>query len=219
MAAILTTETPPLGYAKITQRLTAFLYDLFLYAAAFIVVGAIAMIFIVNDLPGDLILNNISVAYIARDMTDAFTLVVNDISSIYIVNEIPSFKLRTLGWFTRTNPIYIFMTWIILPIAFFGWFWTRGGQTLSMRSWRIRVERLDGSNISWLQSMIRLSPLLISLAISYYLKINAAITVFSVGAICMLWSLVNKKGQGLNDVIAGSRVIRVERGYVPPKHL
>ena len=172
-------ETPTLGYAKITQRFAAFLYDLFLYTAAFIVVGALALVFIVNDIPGS--------------------------------------KMQTLGWFTRTNPIYLFTTWIILPIIFFGWFWTRGGQTLSMRSWRIRIEKLDGSNINWLQVALRLSPLLVSLLISYFLKINAPIVVFSVGTFCMLWSLISKKGQGLNDIIAGTRVVRVERGYVPPK--
>ncbi len=175
----LTIQPPTLGYAKITQRIAAFFYDIFLYAAAFIVVGAVMMIFIVNDLPGS--------------------------------------KMHTLGWFTRDNPLYLFVTWIILPIAFFGWFWTRGGQTLSMRSWRIRIETLDGNTISWLQSALRLSPLLLSLFISFLLKFNAPLIVFSVGFICMLWSLVSKKGQGLNDIIAGTRVIRVERGYVPPK--
>ena len=36
-----------------------------------------------------------------------------------------------------------------LNILFFGWFWTHGGQTLGMRAWKIRVERLDGRALRW----------------------------------------------------------------------
>ncbi len=38
---------------------------------------------------------------------------------------------------------------------FFGWFWTRAGQTLGMRAWRLRVQQADGRNISWQQAAIR----------------------------------------------------------------
>jgi uncharacterized RDD family membrane protein YckC len=30
-------------------------------------------------------------------------------------------------------------------VLFFGWFWTRSGQTLGMQAWRLRVQQPDGS--------------------------------------------------------------------------
>ena len=44
---------------------------------------------------------------------------------------------------------------LALNILFFGWFWTHGGQTLGMRAWKIRVERLDGTALSWRDALLR----------------------------------------------------------------
>lgn len=33
--------------------------------------------------------------------------------------------------------------------VYFGWFWTRGGQTLGMRAWGLRVECEGGGALSW----------------------------------------------------------------------
>jgi uncharacterized RDD family membrane protein YckC len=49
-------------------------------------------------------------------------------------------------------------------ILFFGWFWTRRGQTVGMTAWRLRVERLDGSLLSWADSLKRLAGAFVSLA-------------------------------------------------------
>ena len=38
---------------------------------------------------------------------------------------------------------------------FFGWFWTRGGQTPGARAWRLRVETAEGSRVDWRQATIR----------------------------------------------------------------
>ena len=46
---------------------------------------------------------------------------------------------------------------------FFVWFWSRSGQTLGMRAWRLRVQNLDGTNISKLTGIKRLLPTLFGL--------------------------------------------------------
>ena len=51
-----------------------------------------------------------------------------------------------------------------LIIGFFGWFWTRRGQTLGMQAWRLRVVREDGSLLTWFDTLKRLAAALISLA-------------------------------------------------------
>jgi uncharacterized RDD family membrane protein YckC len=55
-------------------------------------------------------------------------------------------------------------TLIGLIIGFFGWFWTRRGQTLGMQAWRLRLVREDGSLLTWLDTLKRLAAALVSLA-------------------------------------------------------
>lgn len=43
----------------------------------------------------------------------------------------------------------------IITFLFFGFFWTRNGQTLGMQAWRIRVQTLDGYRLSWSRSLLR----------------------------------------------------------------
>lgn len=38
---------------------------------------------------------------------------------------------------------------------FYAGFWKRGGQTLGMRTWRLKVQNDDGSTITWRQALIR----------------------------------------------------------------
>jgi uncharacterized RDD family membrane protein YckC len=52
------------------------------------------------------------------------------------------------------NPF--FTTYLFLVCFFyFAWPWIHGGQTLGMRAWRIRVQRRDGSPLTWRQAMLR----------------------------------------------------------------
>ncbi|WP_166115187.1 RDD family protein [Pseudoalteromonas sp. Z9A5] len=48
-----------------------------------------------------------------------------------------------------------------INIFFFTYFWTKSGQTIGMRAWRLKVQTKDGDLISWSQSIVRcLSALL-----------------------------------------------------------
>lgn len=49
-------------------------------------------------------------------------------------------------------------------VVFFGWFWTRRGQTLGMQAWRLKVAREDGSPLTWSDALKRLAAALVSLA-------------------------------------------------------
>lgn len=39
--------------------------------------------------------------------------------------------------------------------AYFVWFWSRGGQTLAMQTWRIRLVTRAGGPVSWLRALAR----------------------------------------------------------------
>lgn len=60
------------------------------------------------------------------------------------------------------NPVYtlyLAACWLY----FFVYFWTRGGQTLGMRAWKIVVRNTDGHRISTTQALIRLTTSLFGL--------------------------------------------------------
>jgi len=42
-------------------------------------------------------------------------------------------------------------------VGFYSYFWCKGGQTIGMKAWRLRVQNSDGSNISFTQSLIRVA--------------------------------------------------------------
>jgi uncharacterized RDD family membrane protein YckC len=49
-----------------------------------------------------------------------------------------------------------------LIVAYFGFSWTRSGQTLGMLAWRIRVVRDDGALLRWRDVLVRLASSLLS---------------------------------------------------------
>ena len=52
----------------------------------------------------------------------------------------------------------IFLTYLCaVIITFYTYFWTKAGQTIGMKAWHLRVQNSDGSNVSFTQSIIRLS--------------------------------------------------------------
>lgn len=47
-------------------------------------------------------------------------------------------------------PVLVLVTWL-----FYGYFWTRAGQTLGMQTWRLKVLRFDGENLRWTNAVTR----------------------------------------------------------------
>jgi uncharacterized RDD family membrane protein YckC len=56
---------------------------------------------------------------------------------------------------------------LVILILFFGVFWTRRGQTLGMAAWRLKVEREDGSLLSWSDAIKRLGAAAVSLMLAF----------------------------------------------------
>ncbi|WP_260291381.1 RDD family protein [Sedimenticola hydrogenitrophicus] len=87
----------------------------------------------------------------------------------------------------------LFQLWLALvPPAFFLLFWLKGGQTLGMRSWRLRVVRNDGSPLRFSDAVKRLLGALLSwlpLGLGY------------------LWVLVDRDGLAWHDRLSGTRLI------------
>jgi len=59
------------------------------------------------------------------------------------------------------NPFF-FIYLLAVSFLFYGWFWTHGGQTLGMRSWKVTLISNDSREISWQRAFIRFSVALLS---------------------------------------------------------
>jgi uncharacterized RDD family membrane protein YckC len=54
---------------------------------------------------------------------------------------------------------------VAIIVGFFGVFWTRQGQTLGMMAWRLRIQREDGSLLTWGDVIKRLAAATVSLCL------------------------------------------------------
>ncbi|MDE2280333.1 MAG: RDD family protein [Xanthomonadaceae bacterium] len=94
--------------------------------------------------------------------------------------------------------------------AYFISSWRRGGQTVGMRPWGIRVSRDDGGTISLTQAVVRIvvaaAPMLL-LALEPMLGLRA--TLWAVLAAWALWfatALFDPRRRALHDIAADSEV-------------
>ncbi|NKF23290.1 RDD family protein [Solimonas marina] len=60
------------------------------------------------------------------------------------------------------HPLLLRVVLFSLGMLFFGWFWRRGGQTLGMRAWRLRLQADDERRpLDWLRAAIRYAVMLL----------------------------------------------------------
>jgi uncharacterized RDD family membrane protein YckC len=81
---------------------------------------------------------------------------------------------------------------VAVVIGFFGAFWTRRGQTLGMASWRIKVERLDGTLLGWGDVVAR---------------IGAALLSALPAGLGYLWIIVDPQKRAWHDILTRTRVV------------
>ncbi|MBX3639049.1 MAG: RDD family protein [Nitrosomonas sp.] len=104
-----------------------------------------------------------------------FHLILRDTSTAYFQPLYRSYLLIVMGYY-------------------FVWFWTHGGQTLAMQTWKIRVVTSDGQKLSSRKAIIR------------YLLAVTGILCFGIG---LLWALIDREHQYLHDRLAGTRLIKI----------
>jgi len=74
--------------------------------------------------------------------------------------------------------------------------WRRGGQTIGMRAWRLRLVGTRGAVPSWRQ-----------------LALRALVAIASLGCLGLgfLWSLADPQGRSWHDLASGTRMLRLPR--------
>lgn len=78
--------------------------------------------------------------------------------------------------------------------AYFCWFWCKSGQTLAMKTWRIRLEKRNGGLLSPRQALLRFALALIGICL---------------GGITIWWALFDREKQFLHDRLTGNRLVNV----------
>lgn len=99
----------------------------------------------------------------------------------------------TLG---STTPLVrvVFQIYLLgVVAAYFIWFWLRGGQTLAMKTWHLRLVSADGSPLMLRQAMLR-----------FVLALPG--TLLGIG---ILWALFDREHQFLHDRLAGTKIILI----------
>jgi uncharacterized RDD family membrane protein YckC len=93
-----------------------------------------------------------------------------------------------------TGAIVTIVAIIVVPLVYFPFFWSRGGQTPGMRPFGLRVVRdRDGGPVSASSAILRL--------IGYWIDG----LVFYLGYI---WIFIDKRKRGWHDLIAGTVVVK-----------
>lgn len=98
-----------------------------------------------------------------------------------------------IGAFTHrlATPALLQAHFFVALLLYFGWFWTHGGQTLAMKTWRLKLTDAGGGPIRPGQAMLR------------YV---AAYPSLLLGGVGIFWALFDRDGQFLHDRIAGTRI-------------
>lgn len=93
------------------------------------------------------------------------------------------------------NSPYIFLLDLYLAgiiFFYFGWFWTHGGQTLGMKTWKIKLVSNDSQLINWKQVVIR--------------EITAVFSWLFLG-LGFIWSIFDKDKCSWHDIMSNTRLI------------
>ena len=84
---------------------------------------------------------------------------------------------------------------LFISFFFYGWFWTHGGQTLGMRSWRLQLRNLRPGPVTWLQVLLR------------FMTALPAALLFGLG---YLWMLVDKRKLTWHDRYSETCIVQLK---------
>jgi len=94
----------------------------------------------------------------------------------------------TQGWRRHVLQFYV----VGVTGAYFIWFWTRGGQTLPMKTWRIRLVRSDGGAVNAGRGVHR-----------FLLAVLGTIAL----GLTFAWALFDRDRQFLHVLLAGTALV------------
>jgi uncharacterized RDD family membrane protein YckC len=120
---------------------------------------------------------------------------------------------------TEQNPLPL-QIWLFFVIGFYFVFaWHKGGQTLAMKTWRLRVIDLERAQLPIMKGVVRYLLAWMwfvpGLALAAQLHLSGWLIVLALAINMLLWSgtrSLSAEGQFLHDKLAKTRVIQLPPG-------
>lgn len=106
---------------------------------------------------------------------------------------LPQIVLSGFGF--SLSPRMLWLHIFLLLLVYFVWCWLNGGQTLPMKTWKLRIISADNTALRPMQAALR------------YFAAWASILLAGTG---IVWALFDKDKQFLHDRIAGTKIISAD---------
>ncbi|WP_105255736.1 RDD family protein [Pseudoalteromonas sp. T1lg75] len=148
--------------AGIGRRLASLIYD-GLVVIAFAMLTTVLFLLLVQA--------GVSMGWIAMGEAEDVAALIQQNTTLYVIRDI---------------------LLVLVSVSFFGYFWSKSGQTIGMRAWRLQVRRLDGSLPTFWQGAWR------SLA-----------ALLGLGNLLVLVDFKNKRA--LQDYLSGCEVVTLSK--------
>ncbi|MEE9446019.1 MAG: RDD family protein [Cocleimonas sp.] len=122
------------------------------------------------------------------------TLIIQNIligAGLVTLEAVKISESETIATIPADSIVNIILTsfWLLIPFLYFGYNWTKQGQTLGMKVWKIKAVSNDKNKpISWTQSVLRFFGALFGLG--------------------FLWIIIDKEQLPLQDRLSKTRIIR-----------
>lgn len=117
------------------------------------------------------------------------------------------------------KPLFQFYLFIVMGY-YFTWFWTHGGQTLAMQTWKMRIVTVEGGSLTKKRAVTRYLCALIGIIFfviidhvvpfEFVNKTHLVLISFVFFGFGFLWALFDRDHQFLHDRLAGTRIIKLE---------
>ena len=116
--------------------------------------------------------------------------------AVIVVGVVFPYTLIGAAWGITAGGRVLLGHLFLVLMLYFAWQWIRGGQTLAMKTWRIRLESTSGGPVSPGVAVLRYSL--------------AWIGVLAAG-VTFLWALIDRDGLYLHDRLAGTRLVAIPK--------
>lgn len=130
--------------------------------------------------------------------------------------------------FQQTHALYLrhaLQVWMFLVIGvYFTWFWSRGRQTLPMKTWHVKLVAKNGGPVSLLRAAIRYVLCWLwfvpGLALAAALQAEGWMMVIIAAVSAVIWAMTiyfDPQRQFLHDRMAGTRLVQTKGSPVRKK--
>lgn len=116
------------------------------------------------------------------------------LTALLLVGALPFVMLTPELGRGLARPLFQFYL-VALTGAYFIWQWRRGGRTLAMKTWRLRLVTRDGTPLTWAHASKR------------FVFALTGTLLLGVG---FLWALADRESLFLHDRLAGTKIVRSE---------